>query len=167
MANQSRALSNCDFALLASIGRGLDVFDADAMRSAVLLSEHGLIDIISATAPAAKVDRSALCGLRTTAAGRRALAEWLEFPAGWGPDAVLWPTKHQLRVLHFICQHYDRHEYTPTRVEMSRGLGIAAGSVSHHVRALKDRGWLRLSPHAARWITVVHFPPDYQQRAAA
>lgn len=65
-------------------------------------------------------------------------------------------TAQQQRVLDFIRHHLTDQGCPPTQVEIARELGFrSANAASDHVRALKKKGYLDITPNVARGIRLV------------
>lgn len=64
-------------------------------------------------------------------------------------------TKKQTEVLHFIKEFLATHEYAPSYREIADGLGVSSpATVFEHVRALHDKGFLRLDEGEARSVEL-------------
>lgn len=68
-------------------------------------------------------------------------------------------TTRQRRVLEVIRDAVERHGYPPTIREIGKAAGLASpSSVSHQLRALETKGYIRRDPRLPRALEVL--PPD-------
>lgn len=66
-------------------------------------------------------------------------------------------TDRQTEVLTWIKNHLREHGYPPTRAELAAGVGLSdASSVTGHLNALADQGWIELRPKIGRGIRVLN-----------
>ena len=60
-------------------------------------------------------------------------------------------TEKQGKVLTWIKDYLREHGYPPTRAELADGLGLSdPSSVTGHLNALADHGWIELRPKIGR-----------------
>jgi repressor LexA len=86
-----------------------------------------------------------------------------ELPESEAPDGL---TARQRRVLETIRDSIDRHGYPPSMREIGEAAGLASpSSVSHQLRALEAKGFLRRDPNRPRAIEVMS--PDLPARGTA
>ena len=65
-------------------------------------------------------------------------------------------TDRQQETLDWIKAHLRKHGIPPTRAELAEALGLRdASSVSGHLAALADKGWIELRPKIKRGIRVI------------
>lgn len=76
-------------------------------------------------------------------------------------------TRRQADVLSFIHRYQDEHGLAPTLNEIGEGLGVNRVTVFEHVKALREKGWIRTRPNLSRAIEVVHTLPGPSARGAA
>lgn len=73
-----------------------------------------------------------------------------------GPDDAAGLTPRQRRVLEFIQQTVDARGYPPSIREMGEAVGLASpSSVSHQLKALEAKGFLRRDPNRPRALEVI------------
>lgn len=77
-------------------------------------------------------------------------------------------TRRQQQVFSAIVDSIQRRGYPPTLREISSVVGLRqnSGSVSHYLRALSAKGYIRVEPGLARAITVLHTPSSPAALAA-
>jgi repressor LexA len=93
----------------------------------------------------------------------RPKADVHELPESEAPDGL---TVRQRRVLETIRDSIDRHGYPPSMREIGEAAGLASpSSVSHQLRALEAKGFLRRDPNRPRAIEVMS--PDLPARGTA
>jgi repressor LexA len=93
----------------------------------------------------------------------RPKADVHELPESEAPDGL---TARQRRVLETIRDSIDRHGYPPSMREIGEAAGLASpSSVSHQLRALEAKGFLRRDPNRPRAIEVMS--PDLPARGTA
>lgn len=68
-------------------------------------------------------------------------------------------TKKQYEVLEFISQYTQTHGFAPTYEEIAQGIGTRSkGSMTKHISALADKGYIQRNPDRARSIQIVKTP---------
>jgi repressor LexA len=93
----------------------------------------------------------------------RPKADVHELPESESPDGL---TVRQRRVLETIRDSIERHGYPPSMREIGEAAGLASpSSVSHQLRALEAKGFLRRDPNRPRAIEVMS--PDTPARPTA
>jgi repressor LexA len=93
----------------------------------------------------------------------RPKADVHELPESESPDGL---TVRQRRVLETIRDSIERRGYPPSMREIGEAAGLASpSSVSHQLRALEAKGFLRRDPNRPRAIEVMS--PESAPRAAA
>lgn len=51
-------------------------------------------------------------------------------------------TEREKEVLYIIKDFYNKYGFTPSYSELAKALKVSRGAVQHHVRSLKDKGYL-------------------------
>ena len=78
-------------------------------------------------------------------------------PPKEGKPKVRELTGRQTEVLTWIKDYLREHGYPPSRAELANGLGLSdASSVTGHLNALADHGWIELRPKIGRGIRVLN-----------
>ena len=78
-------------------------------------------------------------------------------PPREGKPEVRELTGRQTEVLTWIKGYLREHGYPPSRAELANGLGLSdASSVTGHLKALADHGWIELRPKIGRGIRVLN-----------
>lgn len=82
------------------------------------------------------------------------LAKVSELPDG--PSDASGLTPRQRRILEYIRQTVDERGYPPSIREMGEAVGLASpSSVSHQLKALESKGFLRRDPNRPRALEVI------------
>ncbi len=65
-------------------------------------------------------------------------------------------TKQQRRLLDFIEEYINQHQYSPNYDEMKEAMGVGSkNGIFHLVKALIERGWIKNIPNRSRSISLV------------
>jgi SOS-response transcriptional repressor LexA len=73
-----------------------------------------------------------------------------------GPDPL---TPTQLDLMRIIQELMDERFVAPTRAELAREMVICGSNVQFLLEALAAKRWIRIVPHKARGIEVLHRAP--------
>lgn len=65
-------------------------------------------------------------------------------------------TKQQSRVLRFIKEYCNKHEYSPSYDEIKEGIGLASKSGIHRIMtALQERGHIHRYKNRKRTVSII------------
>ena len=69
-------------------------------------------------------------------------------------------TKKQIEILDFINEFLHNHRYAPTHQEIGDHFGYSSkGTVHNHIKSLKKKGVLQITPPVSRSISPTNPPP--------
>jgi repressor LexA len=64
-------------------------------------------------------------------------------------------SQRQTEVYQFIIDYHQKRGYSPAIREIAAGVGLAPGTVTAHIHALKDKGCVDWEPNSARSLHIV------------
>ncbi len=74
-------------------------------------------------------------------------------------------TEKQLMVLRFLTEYYGVHGYPPSVRDLCTELGFKSPNTAHfHLKALQEKGYIRIAPGRNRGITILRTPLESGDR---
>ena len=71
-------------------------------------------------------------------------------------------TRRQQDVLHYIADVQAAKKVSPKLIEIATAFGIQIGSVQYHIKALRRKGYLDVTPHARRGIFLTRSKREWK-----
>ncbi len=69
-------------------------------------------------------------------------------------------TDRQSAILDFLKRHIEEEGYPPTRADIARKFGFRSpNAAEEHLKALRRKGVIEMSPHRSRAIRILHSQP--------